>query len=186
MTLPNPPSEVLKKYVEIREVKVNSVSVLTAEHKDLLLRELRGEGRFAKVPIQDIEIHAGQSATFELSYVMAKEIEDTELLRVTQPTDSVDVRISDYTKNGMIFQADSLRQYRIEALHGDGDDVRTYRWRTTEYLLPWQGVLFWWKIKPSMVKSDDRLEDGPDMRSDGPSAHTRSAKSAGDGGGVES
>ena len=89
-----------------------------------------------------------EEAEIDITYVLAKETEDLEMFETLYPSDSVNVSIIDNTTAKRTIRARSHHPGTLENLT-PGKDGPAYQYRLSRYLLPHQGVSFWWKSRPS-------------------------------------
>lgn len=93
-----------------------------------------------------VQLRPGESVSIELSYTMAKEWEDTEVLTVATPADGLKVMISDPTQTRII-RARAIHRLPVYESLG-GADTMDKSYAIAEYLLPHQGLILWWKTRP--------------------------------------
>ena len=148
ISLPNPMVPEMKGDVRIGLCKFNAEELLTPEHTSALRFLLNSSSNTCKVEIKNVEVPPNARIPVQMSYSMAKEVEDTEVFRTVLAVDAVSIHVFDRTRDGLEIEADAIRVNMIERISGS-DGARAHRWRTTGYTLPWQGVLFWWKRRQS-------------------------------------
>jgi hypothetical protein len=151
--LPNPVHPELKKMVGVHSVRIqkggDEVAIDFEGGRTVFLEELE-DNRLTSVSfmVGDVILQPGETCSFSASYVMAKEAEDTELLQTLHPTDGLRVTIFDQSTSGKrVTFARSVHRKPLQVLSEDlAGSARIFT--LPGYLLPYQGVLIWWKNNP--------------------------------------
>jgi hypothetical protein len=105
-----------------------------------------------------IPVEPGEEVELTMSYLMAKEAEDTEIFQTKYPASSITVTILD--------RGPTKRAVRARAIHlaeldnaSSAEDDGTYVYKLERFFLPRQGFAVWWKEVP--VPSAGTLLGGP-------------------------
>lgn len=153
ITLPNPIHPELKKFNRVEVFKVfregEEVPLDLKDAKEGFQKALKDDTT-TEVPfvLPEIPIGAGDTVSVEAEYAMAKETEDSELLEMLYPGDSLTMTINDRGVPGRrLVYARSVHRTGIEAKEAALDPETKYL-RINDYVLPSQGVLVWWKRTP--------------------------------------
>jgi hypothetical protein len=90
-----------------------------------------------------IDVHPKQKIEVSVTFTLAKQFDDTELIQTLYPTDSLRITISDHGPTKRFIRARSIHPDALEIetpVHATG----TYQARINRYLLPHHGFIFWW------------------------------------------
>lgn len=168
--LPNPVDPRLKAHVKVLEVSVRkggeSIKIDFAAAQEKFRAALDEADSRPHIPFDagDVSLNAGEECEFSATYIMVKECEDSELLQTLYPTKSLRVTVFDSDPDGRrTLFAESVHRTELEpfASHeetrddGAKDAPETVSFPTARifkipgYVLPHQGVLIWWKRKPT-------------------------------------
>lgn len=97
-----------------------------------------------------VELQPQEECEFSATYVMAKEAEDSEFLQTLFPADGMRVTLFDTATDGRrVTFARSVHRKALESLAGGQPDPHSKIFKVSGYLLPHQGVLIWWKKRPT-------------------------------------
>lgn len=155
LLLPNPVHGGMKRLVEVRSLAVTKGGEAVSLDLDQARSEFETQlqdNRKTAVTFSpgEVLLRPGESCEFSASYVMAKESEDTELLSTRYPADGLRVTIFDSAgdKKRITF-ARSVHRQDVESVSAGDSGNAAKIFRIPGYLLPHQGVLIWWKRRPS-------------------------------------
>ena len=99
-------------------------------------------------PNEDVRVYA--------DYVLAKELEDTEVLQSLFPTDGLRVTVIDRAPEKRIVRARSIHRVDLR----DSSSPResgTHIYSLEQHMLPYQGMILWWKARdPAAAPTKER------------------------------
>jgi hypothetical protein len=162
--LPNPIIPEMIECVSVRQIQWRrdldlAWSMLTPEQlileNDRLRLEMRNSAAISvRVGAPSIKVRPRELLHIRLVYVIAKEVEDTEIVTMATPSDGLRLEISDPGYANRIVRARSLRRKSLEeSPDGVGPSSKSYN--LSGFVLPQQGAVVWWK-KKSVGKLPDR------------------------------
>lgn len=96
----------------------------------------------------EIPILANETIHICLSYSMAKEPEDSEILETLFPCDGISVSVTDMSPSKRTIRARAIHPGELDNT-SSREDLGQYTYRLDRFLLPHQGVLLWWKRRPN-------------------------------------
>jgi hypothetical protein len=149
ISIPNPQVAALKKYV-----KVNRIIIQDSTGRDEV--DLAGPMRNFETDLENsrepqvtlhcktISLKSEETVELTFDYVMAKEEEDDEIFQTIFAADSITLRITDRDGPFRVIGARSLHPRKLECLRYS-PETGHYHYHLPHYLLPYQGVVFWWK-----------------------------------------
>jgi hypothetical protein len=95
-----------------------------------------------------ITLPPNMAVEFRADYTMAKLPEDQELLQTRYPSDGLTVTVTDHaTQKRRDINGRSIHRKPAE-MQAAHDDFATKIFRLPGYILPYQGILIWWKKSP--------------------------------------
>ena len=97
----------------------------------------------------DEEIH------ITADYIMAKEVEDTEVLQSRYPSDGLALTVIDTAPNKRFVRARSIHRAQLKDDSGSREDG-THIYTLDYHLLPHQGVMVWWKSRGDTPQPEAR------------------------------
>lgn len=165
LSLPNPVHAGMKCLVAVRDVSVSKggeTVTLDLEAARKEFETLLQDNTQTAVPFiaGDVMLRPGESCHLSASYVMAKEAEDTELLSTLYPADGLRITLFDLAGDTKRVKfARSVHRQPVETLSSGEDGSGAKIFRLPGYLLPHQGVLIWWKKRPSAPTGSECVEN---------------------------
>jgi hypothetical protein len=154
LALPNPVHPSLKRLVEVSGLEVtkgNEVLQLDLEAAREAFQAALAQVAATHIPFRagTVKLNPGETCRFSATYMMIKEGEDSEYLQTLYPADGLRITLFDPgagTKR-LLF-ASAVHRHELEATESSSiPKARIFR--IPGYLLPHQGVLIWWKKKPT-------------------------------------
>jgi hypothetical protein len=146
LALPNPMLDELKPFVRVNEVVVNGEAVgddLIQTQNQSLQTDLARDGEEdVSVSFGERNISPDETLSVSANYSMMKEMEDTEVFRTLQITQSLTLTVHDNTGKGLVVRAKSIHSRSLEKM---ASSSATTQWRLPDILLPQQGIIVWWK-----------------------------------------
>lgn len=155
--LPDPIAPELRKDVHVSCFEINGIPMdqiaglkkmgeLNDELQQNLSQDDRRDGSYVQFFAEKGHVIAPRGQVhINCHYIMAKEIEDTEFLRSLYPSDGITVTVVDTNPNSRIIDAHSVHPGDFSSAPENGQPKAVYKWKIERYLLPHQGVMFWWK-----------------------------------------
>jgi hypothetical protein len=92
-------------------------------------------------------IYPGKPLAVSATYVMAKEIEDTELVTALWPADGLRLTVHDTKPDRRYVLARSIHRKQL-VRHSHDSKSGTYIFEIKGFILPYQGIAVWWKSRP--------------------------------------
>lgn len=159
MKIPNPIQQSRKKYCEIIEYRKDYIKQDISEGVEKF-KELRDSTNNAEIPIilDKVDLRQGQKLHVMLVYSMAKEIEDSEVLRTKYPTRGIKVTVYDETSEDYWVDATEIHRKPIIDI-SPPDERRTKEYRSPEFFLPQQGVIVFWKRRTGIEEEAGPISD---------------------------
>ena len=165
ISLPNPFTTEMKRFVDISRVSVNGYCRLTQGHESQLQYGLADDFQDVTVDFGFHPLPPGEEAEFHFIYTMAKKDDDTETFRTAVACDNIKVQIFNHSSRGLEFHADGIRKGDLKD-EPPTHNGKLYKWETNGYVLPARGIIFWWKRRPTTLHltsveptSDERTEE---------------------------
>lgn len=154
--LPNPIEKGLREKANVISITVSPTTPSGGPERELDLKEAKEKMRAEMtddrstnvycIP-EELPLKPGEEVRVKADYVMAKEVEDTEVLQSLYPSDGLHLTIVDPQHDKRIVRARSLHRVPLEGNPQDGDPSLSV-YNINHHMLPHQGVLVWWKTKP--------------------------------------
>lgn len=146
--LPDPIVSDMRDHVDVVSYSVDGNERVTKE-RARSFRNLINSNNDDQVPydLGSEEINAGQTIRVCAKYIMAKEVEDTEVLTSSYCADGLRVSVRDSTSDnlGLHINAGIIGNATLQPFSATGG--RTANWEVDGWLLPNQGFKLWWKNK---------------------------------------
>lgn len=155
IALPNPVHPALKDQVKVQKFAVTRggkpVNLDLTKAEQTFRNNLKNDGN-THVAYEGgtIRLQPNEICEFTAEYVMAKEPEDSEFLQTLHPSDGLRLTVFDQAGDGRrVMFADAVHRRKLE-ISGDQSVGGAKIFTIPGYLLPHQGVLIWWKKKPTV------------------------------------
>lgn len=158
LSLPNPIFDELRKMVRIEQLKINGVDIALDDKNKQVQEAMRASVDNAKSVLYQTSLEPKQSIEVSLFYTMIKEREDSEVLRSYFPSDGIDVNIIDETDHTRTLGALSVHRLPLEDRTPPGDS-KVRSWVLPYYILPKQGIIFWWKRGEPQLVSEQAVQN---------------------------
>ncbi|MDP5279937.1 hypothetical protein Q9Q95_13460 [Sphingomonas sp. DG1-23] len=164
LALPNPVHPKLKDRVKVTSIDVRKggesvVLDLVNAEANFRVAMRANENTAVRYAAGEVSLNRGESCTFSATYVMAKEVEDSELLQTLYPADGVRITVFDRAGDARrVTFARSVHRQMLEHIPSDLRHPTAKIFKIPGYLLPHQGVLIWWKKKPHTENGAENTE----------------------------
>lgn len=112
--------------------------------------------------IFDCNLQPGEEIRVHADYVMAKELEDTEVLQSLFPSDGLRVTVIDRAPAKRVIRAKSIHRAPVRD-SSSPDEMGTYIFGIEHHMLPHQGLMLWWKARlavPAEIVPSGTRADG--------------------------
>jgi len=151
VSLPDPQISALREQVIVTRVEINGEPIRGLDEKNSELQKAFADNDGA---YGDVAFFAGEHelpergdfAHIRACYKMAKEVEDTEVVRSLYPSNGVTLTVFDRTPGKRRVAAHPIHPGKFERAPDGVGAKGVYTWRLSRYLLPQQGIMFWWKL----------------------------------------
>jgi len=150
--LPNPVHPGLKDKCCVNRVQIKIRGATTEPplaDAETAFREKLADNKLFDAPFLLKPVTLDPNEEFEVvwDYAMAKEEEDTEIIRCLFPTESIAINVMDRNWDKRYIYARSIHRLSLD------DDTSavaqgTYNFRLDTFVLPHQGFAIWWKKRP--------------------------------------
>lgn len=144
--LPNPFRQALKERVSVTRVVVRQDELDITDARRAFEVDLL-ESQRSQVAFncnEDIILQPDETVQLTFEYVMAKEKDDDEIFNTIFAADSITLKIRDRDPLERQVGARSLHPKPLQCLRCSPEGGQ-YEFQLSDYLLPYQGVVFWWK-----------------------------------------
>lgn len=145
--MPNPINPEMKQYCNIIEYRsdyeAQDISALIPKFKT----DRDGTDAVICVDFGSFNLNHGEGRHIVLVYSMAKEVEDTELVRTGTPTNGIRITIHDETGENFWIGTTSIHRCQLRDI-SPPNDRRVKEFRSSEFYLPQQGFAWFWKKTP--------------------------------------
>jgi hypothetical protein len=93
----------------------------------------------------DVIIYPEEEIEVAITFTLVKNLDDTEVVQTLYPTDSLRLAIVDQGSSDRLIGAKSIH---VDTLENDTPDGagNTRQYRINRYLLPHNGIIFWWNL----------------------------------------
>lgn len=152
--IPNPFIPELQAECDVNSITVRKMG--TGEEEALDLGEATAKMRIAfRDPntymhmciAKTWKLAPGERIRVAFDYVMAKEVEDTEVLQSRYPSDGLQLKITDHAPEKRIVGARSMHRKDL-VVYSSKEEYGTYVFGLDHHLLPHQGIIIYWKNRP--------------------------------------
>lgn len=149
ISLPNQINREMKSLIRVEQIECTSNGKTLPLDKDPkaasedFSQSLERDENSAVYDGGEVFLDPGQEIQVVAKYTMTKEIEDTEFLHTRTPSKAMRVTIVDSGDRPRKFFAKSV--HRTPLVDQSTNDSATKIYRINEYVLPYQGIMWWWK-----------------------------------------
>ena len=143
--IPNPIQKELKKICCILQYRKNyEIQDIENSERDVELQKQLNQTNI-KVDLDVLKLSPSERCHVLLVYTMAKEIEDTELMRPGTPAKGIKITIHDETQGAPLWiDAAAVHRCKLKDV-SPPNDRRVKEYRLSEFFLPNQGFVWFWK-----------------------------------------
>ncbi|OUJ04965.1 hypothetical protein [Gluconobacter sp. DsW_058] len=165
VSLPNQINKEMKSLIRVEKIECTSngtVINLDKSPQDAsaeFITSLNKDENSAVYDAGTVFLDPNQEIQVVAKYTMTKELEDTEFLHTRTPSKAMKVTIVDAGDRPRKFFAKSVHKNPLA--DQSSDDTTTKIYRISEYVLPYQGIMWWWKNDVS-----SQADQGDDTKSD--------------------
>lgn len=149
IAVPNPIDKELKEHCGVIQYRKNYEIIDCKDAiKDFRFRMAQSDEPNIYADLDSVRLSPGEYCHVVLVYSMAKEVEDTELMRTGMPTMGLNVTIHDETEgDNLRIIATAVHRCPLRDISPPGDR-RVKEYRSEHFFLPNQGFIWAWKQSP--------------------------------------
>jgi hypothetical protein len=149
VSLPNPLHSGLKEKVGVsgiiiwRAGKREDLELATAERH--FRKKLQIDSFQVRFSAGSLALQPGEKIEIALTFTLAKQAEDAEVLQGAYPSDTLRISIVDHGQTRRLIGARAIHPDELEHISPAGAD-NTHQFRINRYMLPHHGAVIWWKL----------------------------------------
>ncbi|MDF1735313.1 MAG: hypothetical protein P1U37_08530 [Minwuia sp.] len=156
--LPNPLVSALKNVTRVDSFLVDEEEKCTVESEREFRLQMNDEkNTMPKYTCGTIDIPASAFVEISIQYVMAKEVEDTEIVSSLTPSDGLEITVFDKGQGSRWVFASAVSMSQMRETQSNPSDGR-FVWKHQGWLLPSQGAKLWWKRRTADSIDTERLQ----------------------------
>lgn len=147
LAMPNPINKEMKQYCKIIEYRTDYETQDISPLLPKFEADRNKNEQVVNIELGKIHLNPAEIRHIVLVYSMAKEVEDTELVRTGTPTHGIRITIHDETGENLSIGATSIHRCPLKDI-SPPNDRRVKEYRSSEFFLPQQGFAWFWKQTP--------------------------------------
>lgn len=165
VSLPNQINKEMKSLIKVERIEcISNGTVINLDKSPQdasaeFITSLNMDGNSAIYDAGTVFLDPNQEIQVVAKYTMTKELEDTEFLHTRTPSKAMKVTIVDAGDRPRKFFAKSVHKNPLA--DQSSDDATTKIYRISDYVLPYQGIMWWWKndVSSQADQSSDTKSD---------------------------
>lgn len=145
LAVPNPISKEMKPHCKIIEYRKNyDIQNISDSVEEFETSRDTKNTKTVQINLDEIKINPSEGCHIVLVYSMAKEIEDTEIVRTGTPTKGISITIHNESNQELWIDATAIHRCSLNDI-SPPNDRRVKEFRSSEFFLPQQGFAWFWK-----------------------------------------